>query len=150
MVEAGLMRASDADRDEVLERLRLAHAEGRLDHDELTDRAGTALAARTVGELAALTADLPPAGPLRPVSGAPAWAGGAGSSAVLVPGGRCLNHAGMVLLAAVCFTVGVTVLTGGHLFIWPGWLAFWVVLHRLRRGRTRTRDRASLDGPGPR
>ncbi len=142
MVEPGLIRASDADRDEVLERLRRAHVEGRLDADELTDRAGTALAARTVGELAALTADLPPAGPLPPVAATPpAFAAGPGW-AVASPG---RHHAGTVLVAAICFTLGVTVLTGGHLFIWPGWLAFWVVLHLLRRGHVRVQVRAPLD-----
>jgi len=55
----------------------------------------------------------------------------------------------MVLVAAICFTVGVSVLTGGHLFIWPGWLAFWVVLQLLRRGRVRIRGRAPADRPGP-
>ena len=148
MVEPGLIRASDAERDEILERLRRAHVEGRLDHDELTDRAGTALAARTVGELAALTADLPPAGPLPPVAATPpAFAAGPGW-AVRSPEGHRANHAGTVLVAAICFTLGVTVLTGGHLFIWPGWLAFWVVLHLLRRGRTRVRVRAPLDRAG--
>ncbi len=148
MVEPGLMRASDAERDEVLERLRRAHVEGRLDHEELTDRAGTALAARTVGALAALTADLPPPGaPRLPVIPTPpAWAAGVGS-AVASPGGHRPNQAGMVVLAAICFTVGVTVLTGGQLFIWPGWLAFWVVLHLLRRGRIPV---APLNRPGPR
>jgi len=146
MVEAGLMRASDADRDAVLDRLRVAHAEGRLDHEELTDRAGAALAARTIGELTALTADLPPAGPPRPVTSTPAWAAG---SAVTFRGGHRLNQTGMVLLAAVCFTVGVTVLTGGRLFIWPGWLAFWVALRLLRRARTRPWGGAPFDRPGP-
>jgi len=148
MVEAGWIRASDADRDEVLERLRRAHVEGRLDAEELTDRAGTALAARTVGELAALTADLPPAGSPPPVPAPPpAFAVGPGW-AVASAGGHRANHAGMVLVAAICFTVGVTVLTGGHLFIWPGWLVFWVVLHLFRRGRVRVRGRAPLDRPG--
>jgi hypothetical protein len=53
------MRASDADRDRVLDVLREAAAEGRLTPDELDERMGAALAARTLGELAALTADLP-------------------------------------------------------------------------------------------
>jgi hypothetical protein len=53
------MRAGDADRELVLERLRTAHAEGRLDLDELDERVAATLAARTYGELAALTADLP-------------------------------------------------------------------------------------------
>ncbi len=137
MVEAGLIRASDADRDGVLERLRGAHVEGRLDAEELTDRAGTALAARTVGELAALTADLPPAGFPPPVPATPPAVATGPGWAVASAGGHRANHAGMVLVTAICFTVGVTVLTRGHLFIWPGWLAFWVALHLLRRGHIR-------------
>ncbi len=53
------MRASDADRDRVLDVLREAAAEGRLTPDEVDERMEAALAARTLGELAALTADLP-------------------------------------------------------------------------------------------
>jgi Domain of unknown function (DUF1707) len=53
------MRASDADRDRVLDVLREAAAEGRLTPDELDERMGAALTARTLGELATLTADLP-------------------------------------------------------------------------------------------
>lgn len=53
------MRAGDADREQLLERLRVAHAEGRLDAVELDERITAALAARTYGELAALVTDLP-------------------------------------------------------------------------------------------
>ena len=53
------MRASDADRDRVLDVLREAAAEGRRTPDELDERMGAALTARTLGELATLTADLP-------------------------------------------------------------------------------------------
>jgi uncharacterized protein DUF1707 len=53
------LRASDADRDAVTERLREAAAEGRLESDELEERVGSALRARTYGELARLVADLP-------------------------------------------------------------------------------------------
>jgi hypothetical protein len=53
------MRAGDADRAQVLERLRAAQAEGRLEFDEFDERVTATLAARTYGELAALTADLP-------------------------------------------------------------------------------------------
>jgi hypothetical protein len=52
-------RASDADRDRVVDRLRDAAAEGRLDLTEFEERMGAAYAARTYGELAPLTADLP-------------------------------------------------------------------------------------------
>jgi hypothetical protein len=53
------LRASDADREAVTERLRLAAAEGRLEPDELEDRLHTALRARTYGELDRVLADLP-------------------------------------------------------------------------------------------
>jgi DUF1707 SHOCT-like domain len=55
------LRASDADREQVAERLRQATAEGRLNADELEGRLQTLFAARTYGELDALLADLPAA-----------------------------------------------------------------------------------------
>jgi uncharacterized protein DUF1707/2TM domain-containing protein len=53
------IRASDSDRERIVERLRRAAAEGRLEPDELEERVEAALRARTHGELAPLTADLP-------------------------------------------------------------------------------------------
>jgi DUF1707 SHOCT-like domain len=58
-------RASDADRDTAVDILCEAVAEGRLTLAELDERAGAALSARTVCELAALIADL--SGPRTPV-----------------------------------------------------------------------------------
>jgi hypothetical protein len=55
------LRAADADREAVTERLREAAAEGRLEPDELEDRVHTALRARTYGELERVVADLPAA-----------------------------------------------------------------------------------------
>ena len=55
------MRASDADREQVIEVLKDAFVHGRLTTDELDARAGRALTARTCAELAALTADIPAA-----------------------------------------------------------------------------------------
>jgi Domain of unknown function (DUF1707) len=57
------LRASHTDRDEVVEKLRVAAGDGRLTPEELDERLETALTARTYGELAALTADLPAGGP---------------------------------------------------------------------------------------
>ena len=57
----GSMRASHADREQVIEALKDAFVLGRLTKDELDARAGQALAARTRAELAVLTADIPPA-----------------------------------------------------------------------------------------
>jgi hypothetical protein len=55
------LRASHADRDQVVELLRVAAGDGRLSAEELDDRLERALTARTYAELAALTADLPAA-----------------------------------------------------------------------------------------
>lgn len=53
------LRAADADRDRAIEVLAGAAAEGRLTQEEYSERSETALSARTLGELAALTADIP-------------------------------------------------------------------------------------------
>lgn len=55
------LRASDADRERVIELLGQAAADGRLTPDEHTDRVERACQARTLGDLAGLTLDL--AGP---------------------------------------------------------------------------------------
>jgi hypothetical protein len=54
---AGL-RASDADRDRILQVLAEAYADGRLDRAELDARTAETSAARTLGELPPLVADL--------------------------------------------------------------------------------------------
>jgi Domain of unknown function (DUF1707)/Cell wall-active antibiotics response 4TMS YvqF len=56
---SGKVRASDAEREAVVERLREATAEGRLTLGELTERTGAAYTATTRGELVPITADLP-------------------------------------------------------------------------------------------
>ena len=55
----GRWRASHADREQVVGALKAAFVQGRLTADELDERVGQALAARTYAELAALTTDLP-------------------------------------------------------------------------------------------
>ena len=68
------LRASHEDRDRVVDVLRIAAGDGRLTADELDERLERALSARTYGELATLTADLPdanlPALPLPAAAGA--------------------------------------------------------------------------------
>ena len=69
---SGEVRASDAEREAAVERLRVATVEGRLTLTELTERTertertGAAYTATTRGELVSITADLPA------VSGSPA------------------------------------------------------------------------------
>ena len=65
------IRASDADRDAVVAALSEHFQAGRLTTEELEERTGQALAARTLGQLDELTADLPaprPAAPPTPVA----------------------------------------------------------------------------------
>ncbi|MEU7555296.1 DUF1707 domain-containing protein [Streptomyces sp. NPDC044571] len=78
------LRASDADRERVVERLRDAVAEGRLDMEEFEERLEAAYTSRTYGELEPLTRDLPaasaaPAGV--PSPGAPSPGAGPGAAA---------------------------------------------------------------------
>jgi hypothetical protein len=61
----GYLLASTADRDSAVEVLKAGYAEGRLTKDEYEGRAEQAFTARTLGDLARLTADLP-GGPLTP------------------------------------------------------------------------------------
>ncbi len=55
------LRASDADREGVVRALERHTAAGRLDLDEFADRVDQTLVARTLGDLARIVADLPPA-----------------------------------------------------------------------------------------
>ena len=65
LVPGGHLRATDDDRNRMVELLRVAAGDGRLTLDELDERVGAALTARTYGELAVLVGDLPatPASP---------------------------------------------------------------------------------------
>jgi Domain of unknown function (DUF1707) len=60
------IRASDADRDVVVDALREAYTEGRLTQDEFDERMSAAYVSRTWGQLRELTVDLP----VQPVLGA--------------------------------------------------------------------------------
>ena len=60
MVSRDRIRASDADRERVLDTLGTAFVEGRLTEEEFHARAVWALASRTYGDLAAVTVSIPP------------------------------------------------------------------------------------------
>ena len=64
------MLASHADRERAVDVLRAGYGEGRLEHGEFENRVARAYAARTVGELSLLVADLPQ-GPVPVNHGAP-------------------------------------------------------------------------------
>jgi hypothetical protein len=130
------MRASHADREQMIDALKDAFVHGRLTRDELDTRTGWALAARTYADLDAVPADIPPAraasGPTRPLVPArhrplARAAAGSGSclalaaaavwaSLILDPGGAGLDRpwAGlMLLLAQFAVIAGVCILWSG-------------------------------------
>ena len=53
------LRAGDEDREQIAERLRTSHAEGRLDLAEFQQRLERCYEAKTIGELDELVVDLP-------------------------------------------------------------------------------------------
>ena len=69
------LRASQADREDAIEALKVAYVQGRLTEEELEARVGQAFASRTHADLAAITADIP-AGPAAGRRGPDAGPGG--------------------------------------------------------------------------
>jgi len=57
------MRCSDADREPVIDQLKQAYAEGRLDHEEFDFRIHLVMTSKTYGDLAIVTKDLVPVRP---------------------------------------------------------------------------------------
>jgi hypothetical protein len=55
----GRLRASHTDREQVIDALKAAFVQGRLDKGELDARVGQAFTSQTYAELAAVTADIP-------------------------------------------------------------------------------------------
>jgi hypothetical protein len=125
------MRASDADRQQVIERLRAALDEGRLKMDEYIDRMGLASEAVTYGDLAPLYADLPESGAIaRPDPRPPAPAAPQPAPPVVAARGgmpTALKVLWTIWGAVVSVNLVVWVLvsaTTAHLiYPWPLWVA---------------------------
>ena len=103
------MRAASADRERAVDVLKAGFTEGRLTQDEYNDRMGRAYAARTYGELMALTADLP-AGAMPAV-----WPMAVYQPPVTT---NSLARASLVLGVAEFFTMGLTAIPAiicGHM-----------------------------------
>lgn len=126
------MRASDADREHVAERLREAAGEGRLLAEELEERLTRAFRARTYGDLDPLVADLPhPPAPRRRLT----------PTLILL---RVLAGIAVLFVAAVVLAIAVFLATGlfagWALWLFIGWWCFgrhgrtWRGPPRIRRG----------------
>jgi ketosteroid isomerase-like protein len=96
--QAPATRASDAEREATVARLRSAAGEGRLGLDELAERLDAALAAVTRAELEPLTADLPAQAPSAPAAKPRRWIVG------IMGGG---THGGRWRIAERCTVVNV-------------------------------------------
>ncbi len=70
----GEVRASHADRERVIDRLKAAYVYGLVTKDEFGERVGRTLASHTQGELALVTADIPAELPAAPSTLSPAGA----------------------------------------------------------------------------
>jgi hypothetical protein len=99
------LRAGHADRERVMEALKVAFVQGRLSRDELDTRAGGALSARTHAELAALTADIP-AGQAGPTMAGPVAARAARPPAPVRRRPMARAAAGSASCLALAFAVG--------------------------------------------
>ena len=144
----GHLRASHADREQVIGILKAAFVQGRLAKDELDARTGQAFAARTYAELAGLTADLP-AGladtePARQAAGARARR----------PVGNAAR-AGIWVVIAVAVPVVLSFATGGDqlfLLLTPFYftaLAFLGAETLVSRHKKRSPRRQLPPGPAP-
>ena len=134
MARRAVLRASDAERDEVAERLRKAAVEGRLLAEELDERLGAALRARTHGELDALVADLPQPPARRRRHGIP-----------LPRTGPEFALAVVLAMLAVVVLIGLALIVAGAFFLW----GFWIVFGLMFFGRSHRGGRSQRSIPGP-
>ncbi len=126
------LRASDEDRERLVDELNEHAVAGRLDTHELEDRLQSAYAARTTAELDALRRDLP-------VTPSQIALGHAGRRSHLTR--RMLQEAGGSLGAFIVCTI-IWAASGAHGQFWPVWVLIVVVMACARSGW-------ALFGPAP-
>jgi hypothetical protein len=131
------MRASDADRERVVSVLQEAFAQGRITVDEFDERSDQAYAAKTLGDLVPLTADLPAQDLARPgtsldrgQSGADSHRFGSGSWSPVATGRtsmqrtRELRAIWSTWVTVTTITTVIWLLSGmlaGFSYFWPIW-----------------------------
>jgi hypothetical protein len=137
------LRASDADREHVIDMLKAAFVHGRVTKDEFDARVGQAFASRTYAELAAVTADIP----ARQIADQP-------SNPARVQGRPAMDHAAKarrcVVIALAMMTVATFVPDGPALLLFaPLCLtALLVAAAQILAAQHEKRSRGQLAGPG--
>lgn len=133
---SGSLRVSDADRDRAIAELSEHYQAGRLSTEELEDRTGRALQARTAADLTALFTDLPR-------RQAPVTSGATPGTAPASPTRAWSAHV-PVAPVAILAVVAVFALLSGHLFhiAWVPVVAI-IVVRLLAGGRSRREARDS-------
>jgi len=132
MARRAILRASDADREQVAERLRQATAEGRLTAEELEERLEAVFAARTYGDLDPHVADLPGDSVRRRERPHTAWAGWSGPNLWLrpIPILALFIFAPVIIsLILAAAVIVATVFSAWGLLLIVGWLAFGQARH---------------------
>jgi hypothetical protein len=132
MSRSASLRASDADRDAVADRLHRAAVEGRLEPEELEERLHRALRARTYGDLRRLVADLPSTPARRSNRGLALTALTLSVRVVLA----------LVVIAAV-ITVAVVMAAW-----WIVWILLWMTVRGRRYGWARPRSKVAPTSMG--
>lgn len=120
------MRAGDADRQAVADKLRASLDEGRLDLHEYDERLQQAYAAKTYGDLDRLLADLPGTVPTERAQVVPVQSA---QPPEVVPDAtrRWLAETwdGYFGVVAVCVAIWavIGIMVGDIMYFWPGWVA---------------------------
>ena len=136
------LRVSDAERQEVADRLQSALNEGRLELVEYDERLQSAYQAKTYRELEALTADLPgPAAPARSQLAPAAHRTTAVEGTPAEPSRRRRSSIPPIAFALILLAglgLVVTLASHGQVFFWPLFpLGFWGLF--ILRGASRHR-----------
>lgn len=139
------LRASDADREHVVDMLKAAFVQGRVTKDEFDARVGQAFASRTYAELAAVTADIPARQIADQSPGNPARAQGRPAMRNAAKARRC------VVIAVVMMTVATFAPGGPALLLFaPLCLtALMVAAAQALASQQEKRSRGRLAGPAP-
>lgn len=131
-LERSELRASDADRSAVAQRLQVAVDEGRLTITDYDERLQQTYAARTYGELERVTADLP-----APTAAVPVVRAGAARPVRHWQSDEWRSWAGTAIVLITIWGI-TSVASGGALFFWPMFpIGIWgaVLLAQLVSGR---------------